>query len=139
MFKDVVFGFVHPALRALGIGSNCHRVSCGVYDDCGFNFANLIDRRGWEDFEEHADVPSYGVADSIEQFLELYGSKIALDPRGCAVGFTTVRRSEQPPSGGWRWHKWGEYIGKHSPQYEYLYDEKAIDSVTTFRVIWEKR
>ena len=35
--------------------------------------------------------------------------------------------------GGWRWHKWGEYIGKHTPRYEYLDHETGID----FVFVWE--
>lgn len=35
---------------------------------------------------------------------------------------------------GWRWHKWGEYIGKHIPCYEYLSDEKGIDYVLTWKL-----
>lgn len=36
---------------------------------------------------------------------------------------------------GWCWHKWGEYIGKHTPQYEYLSDEKGIDYVLTWDLV----
>lgn len=35
---------------------------------------------------------------------------------------------------GWRWHKWGEYIGKHTPCCEYLSDEKGIDYVLTWKL-----
>ena len=34
--------------------------------------------------------------------------------------------------GGWRWHKWGEYIGVHEPQHEYLSCEKGIDYVLSY-------
>lgn len=36
--------------------------------------------------------------------------------------------------GGWRWHKWGEYIGKHTPQYEYLDHEYGIDYVLVWKL-----
>lgn len=36
--------------------------------------------------------------------------------------------------GGWRWHKWGEYIGKHTPQYEYLDHETGIDYVLVWKL-----
>lgn len=36
--------------------------------------------------------------------------------------------------GGWRWHKWGEYIGKHNPQYEYLDHEIGIDYVLVWKL-----
>ena len=34
--------------------------------------------------------------------------------------------------GGWRWHKWGEYIGVHEPRHEYLSCEKRIDYVLSY-------
>lgn len=34
--------------------------------------------------------------------------------------------------GGWRWHKWGEYLGVHEPQHEYLSYEKGIDYVLSY-------
>lgn len=34
--------------------------------------------------------------------------------------------------GGWRWHKWGEYIGLHEPQHEYLSCEEGIDYVLSY-------
>ena len=34
--------------------------------------------------------------------------------------------------GGWRWHKWGEYIGVHEPQHEYLSCEQGIDYVLSY-------
>lgn len=33
---------------------------------------------------------------------------------------------------GWRWHKWGEYIGVHEPQHEYLSCEQGIDYVLSY-------
>lgn len=34
--------------------------------------------------------------------------------------------------GGWRWHKWGEYIGVHEPRHEYLSCEQGIDYVLSY-------
>ena len=44
-------------------------------------------------------------------------------------------REDQPESGGWRWHKWGEYIGKFDSKCEYLYDEDGIDFVYAFSIL----
>lgn len=41
--------------------------------------------------------------------------------------------------GGWRWHKWGEYIGKHTPQYEYLDHESGIDYVLVWKLCLVER
>jgi hypothetical protein len=120
------------------LGIRTTRVDVGIYKDCGFNFRSDVDMTDWEEFFHDDEVPAYGVADSIEQFLERFGAIITASPRSYAVGFTEVRRADQEPRGGWRWHKWGEYIGKHEPQYEYLYDEPLIESVVTFSVIRSK-
>jgi len=77
---------------------------------------------------------SYGVCDNPEQILEFY-PELKDDPeRKFVVSFKEVTKASQPAEGGWRWHKWGEYIGKHHIQYEYLYDEKDIESVLCYHI-----
>ena len=88
---------------------------------------------------------SYGVCDSIEQFknyeFEDYVSYEDDDDYsttgfklydllndsedGFAVFFYKIEK--EPGEGGWRWHKWGPYIGKHDVQHEYLADEDLSD------------
>lgn len=75
----------------------------------------------------------YGVCDDWTQIIERW-PEILTDPRRLIITVTEVRRDEQPSDGGWRWHKWGEYIGTHEPQYEYLYDEEDIDRVFCFHI-----
>lgn len=86
-------------------------------------------------YRRASEIPRYGVCDSVEQFktTDLY-AKLASETRIFAVSFVEIRKSEQPSHGGWRWHKWGEYIGRHDPQCEYLYDEEGIESVFCFHV-----
>ena len=50
------------------------------------------------------------------------------------IGLSTVERDRQPSDGGWRWHKWGEYIGNQNPEHEYLYDDIHIDKVYCFHI-----
>lgn len=80
---------------------------------------NFRDPDGWQS--------SYGVCDSIEQFkrTELHTRILASTRRWC-VFFTHVEKvpGEQ---GGWRWHKWGPYIGEGHPTCEYLADEPGFD------------
>ena len=45
-----------------------------------------------------------------------------------------VNREDQPEDGGWRWHKWDNYIGTQQPTCEYLYDEPEIDRVYCYQV-----
>lgn len=75
------------------------------------------------------------VDDSPEEFIEKYHELLADDNRIFAVFFTPIQREEQDPEGGWRWHKWGEYLGKHTPQREYLYDEEGIDVVYIVKIL----
>lgn len=79
--------------------------------------------------------PEYGVCDSPEQFKSKYLDALRSDARyEYVVSFVHLRKSEQPSRGGWRWHKWGEYVGEKDPQCEYLYDEPEIEEVYTFHV-----
>lgn len=72
-------------------------------------------------------MPSYGVCDSPEQLLSMY--RWEEDERLFCLALTEVRREDQPSDGGWRWHKWGPYIGTQKTEYEYIRDEKNIESV----------
>ena len=45
-----------------------------------------------------------------------------------------INNHDKSSWGGWRWHKWGEYIGKHNPQYEYLDHEYGIDYVLVWKL-----
>lgn len=76
---------------------------------------------------------AYGVCDNVEQLLKHFPELEASD-RKFVVTLSEVRKDEQPPSGGWRWHKWGPYIGNHDCQYEYLYDEVGIEAVLVYHI-----
>lgn len=71
----------------------------------------------------------YGVADSIEQIKEYFKEEIEDLNRKYFITVTPVfqDKDNKGKGGGWRWHKWGEYIGKLNPQYEYLDDEDFGD------------
>ena len=77
---------------------------------------------------------SYGVVDSLEQFYSYFKFLDFLDQKYVAF-LTPIQKKNQPSDGGWRWHKWGQYIGKHKPQHEYLYDEKDIDLVYVYTIM----
>lgn len=73
-------------------------------------------------------VPSYGVCDSPEQIIEIFGEALEASPRNFLINATVVKKDDEPATGGWRWHKWGAYYGTKEPRCEYLYDED--DSIT---------
>mgnify|MGYP000638481365 CR=1 FL=1 len=67
----------------------------------------------------------YGVADNVEQIKEYFKEEIEDTTRKYVIACTPVFQDKENKGkgGGWRWHKWGEYIGKLNPCYEYLDDE----------------
>jgi len=77
---------------------------------------------------------SYGVCDSVEQFLasDIYKFYNEL-PYEFVASLVEVKKSDQE-NDGWRWHKWGPYIGTYEKQHEYLRDEEGIESVFCFHI-----
>ena len=74
----------------------------------------------------------YGVCDNYEQVLE--HCKDFIEKVDCIITVTPIIRETEPDWGGWRWHKWGEYIGTQNPQHEYLYHDKHIDKVYVYHI-----
>lgn len=83
---------------------------------------------------------SYGVADTIEQIKEYYKEEIEDPNNKYFIHLSVVgqEKENKGKGGGWRWHKWGPYIGKLDSQCEYLDDEEFGDDfeyVITFSII----
>ncbi len=56
-----------------------------------------------------------------------------MGPRKFTVFLTEVRKGH---NGGWRWHKWGPYIGHQERSgCEYLDEEPNIESVFLFNIV----
>lgn len=82
---------------------------------------------------DHGELPFF-VDDSPEAVIERLKPVLQEAEGIYAVTITEVRKADEPIRGGWRWHKWGPYLGKHEPQCEYLYDEPEIDSIVTAHI-----
>lgn len=76
---------------------------------------------------------SYGVCDNEQQILDKW-SHLEAGQQRHFITMTPIYKKHQSEWGGWRWHKWGEYIGNHEIEYEYLYDEKDIEVVYVFHI-----
>lgn len=77
------------------------------------------------------------VVDTPQQFIDRFRLQLELDSRDLIALFWNVKKNPENKGqgGGWRWHKWGEYIGDGNPQYEYLDDEEGFeDGVWTCHV-----
>lgn len=97
------------------------------------------DDKYYDDYINSINNPSdYGVCDYenfIEQISEYYKNYLSeSNPRKFFVTVELISKESQPKSGGWRWHKWGPYIGTKEPRCEYLYDEPEIDKVVIFEL-----
>lgn len=116
-----------------------HSTGCYKYSDGMFDITNIFPHNGdhvlWgrNDFDrsyvEVDGVEPYGVCDTPEQFKEKFAQILENDPRPLVVLFTHVAKDPENKGlgGGWRWHKWGEYIGDGMPTREHLDDEEKFE------------
>lgn len=114
----------------------CKELKSGFYLNGHWSFDNVLGRgKVKECYPEIEGLENcYGVCDTPEQFIERFEKILDEDPRKFVVSFCIVRKENQTPSGGWRWHKWGPYIGDKEPQCEYLYDEPEIERACCYHV-----
>ena len=98
-----------------------------------FDFIDWCLQKG--DTEIYMSHP-YGVCDNWEQiFKKIPEIKYYQNSKEKFVIFLCCHtKKNQPKSGGWRWHKWGPYIGNQESQCEYLADEPNIELVYSFHV-----
>lgn len=120
----------------------------GVYETNSFNFEHLLEHISgyciprdtlYEPLvnekrdDEWRYVAAYGVCDTYKQILEQI-PEILKRPNSYIITVTSIQREHEPPQEGWRWSKWGEYIGTHEITAEYLYDEQEIEEVFVYHV-----
>lgn len=112
-------------LSVIGQGGENVVTQEGIYICPSFSFGNQIleNHEAYPKFDDNYEYGPYGVCDNVEQVLERYKQWLELPGRKFCISFTKVTKSEQESQYGWRWHKWGEYIGTKEPRCEYLYDE----------------
>ena len=82
---------------------------------------------------------NYGVADNASQVLDYFDELYKkytdyMKDKNFVITLCPIFREDEPEYGGWRWHKWGQYIGKFDYQCEYLHDEVGIDYVYVFNI-----
>jgi hypothetical protein len=115
------------------------RLYQGVYQSRWWNFElEFRGRQVYElDYPEFIDDPDFsniGVCDSPEQLLSKLPKSVTEGAEKFVVSVVKISKEDEPASGGWRWHKWGPYIGDKEPTAEYLHDEPDIDVVWTYHV-----
>lgn len=109
----------------------------GVYECAHWSFEHYVAERlerHWNDFDMsdlESYVSPYIVCDNVQQAREYWVSQLEDPTEKYTMCVVPLYREEQSERGGWRWHKWGEYVGKQNSTHEYLYDDKHIDLVYT--------
>ena len=84
------------------------RIATGVYERGSFGCTNYVP--GWDEWPDFRDgePPSWrgptGVCDTVDQVLQHYPELEADPERTFVVFLTRVRKADQEPDGGWRWH-----------------------------------
>lgn len=141
MLTDVEIGPVDP-VTAIITGMIAHgrpkgRIQEGIYENGHWSFE--LEFRGRQVYEKDypylgGDFNCYGVCDSPEQLVKLLPEIVTKGPKKYVISMVHLKKSEQPDDGGWRWHKWGPYIGEQKPEREYLADEPLIEEVWTFHI-----
>ena len=155
MLIDPVFTQDNPIVALLNaISGNSSKtqepiqLASGIYEISHFNGESLLDRsQGWAaDFKHQYPTlatidddyfGSYGVCDNYQQVLDKC-SMLTTSEREFVLFVTAVHKADQYEEGGWRWHKWGEYIGTQTTTCEYLYDEPLVDMVYVYHITERK-
>ena len=117
----------------------------GIYEFWESSSPNYIDELiKFYEISNFWDIvnPCYGICDNFQQILERDSTAkelISRKDKTFILVLCEVRRVDQPEDGGWRWHKWGDYIGDYKQTSEYLYDEVEIDKVYTYHFLEVKK
>lgn len=74
-------------------------------------------------------LAEYMVCDNVEQAIEYWKGAVDNPDYKYVIALMPVRKKDQPEEYGWRWCKWGAYIGTQNSQCEYLFDEPNIEVV----------
>jgi hypothetical protein len=114
------------------------RLEKGIYEIGHFslNHCLIVKYESYPNIEDLSDnvyFGEFGVCDNYKQILEQCPGLITSD-RKFIISVTPILKKEQSDWGGWRWHKWGEYIGNQKPTTEYIYDEPEIEKVYVYHI-----
>ena len=110
-------GYEYPGrLHIFGVSDNATQVK-NYLDESIYAYQN----------NNESDIDKYFDGEKLIKFMQ------AMEEQNREYGFvlllTPIVNEHAYSVGTWRWHKWGQYIGHHKIEHEYLNDEKDIDFV----------
>ncbi len=136
---DHAFSMI-TALISRERGAGPVRLSTGFYQSGHWSFDMILGDQLLEEWPEFSAWDSddylncYGVCDSPIQLLAKLPDVVTEGPRCFVVNLVQLDKELEPEEGGWRWHKWGTYIGEQEPRFEYLAQEPEIETVFTYHI-----
>lgn len=110
-------------LYSWGVSDNANQVKKYI-DECIDKYQYGHEYNGVGDFFQGKQLVQFMQA--MEEENREYGFVLLLTP---------IVNEHNHTWGGWRWHKWGEYIGHHKIEHEYLNDEEGVDFVFVWKLI----
>jgi hypothetical protein len=110
-------------LYSWGVSDNANQVKKYI-DECIDAYQYGHEYNGVGDFFQGKQLVQFMQA--MEEENREYGFVLLLTP---------IVNEHNHAWGGWRWHKWGEYIGHHKIEHEYLNDEEGVDFVFVWKLI----
>lgn len=75
-----------------------------------------------------------GLADNEDQVVEKF-KHLADREEKFVIEMHPVYRKDEPDTHGFRFHKWGSYIGDREITMEYLYDQTDMDVIYVFQIV----
>jgi hypothetical protein len=140
---------IDPILKMIadmnGQDADIKCIQTGFYTS-PLNFSSIVENNIGRTLPLDQKYPSFkdpylgefGICDTPQQFIDKYFKRLFYDNRILVVGFAHISKdtSNKGKGGGWRWHKWGEYVGEGNPQCEYLDDEEDFaDGVYVYTIV----
>lgn len=123
---------------------NPHLIEKGIiYDDERFFFKTIREISFDDEFKYFAkkgiDKVQFGVADNIEQIKEYYADEIKDPNEKFAISLRYIYQDKGNAGqyDGWRWCKWGPYIGTLNSQCDYLDDEDFGDDFSGYVICFQ--
>ena len=132
---EFIKAIIEVIAKVNGNNPEMRKIIDGVFEIGHFSFGNMIKAQEKEEYPSFFPYfCSYGICDNYQQILKRCPELVEGD-RKFAISITPVEKKKQSPEDGWRWHKWGPYIGQHKITTEYLYDEPIIEKVFCFHIL----
>lgn len=80
-----------------------------------------------ESYPNLGSTEPYFVTDNLDTIQKYYDEQINDPEHEYVISVTEVKKQDQPEDDGWRYHKWGQFIGDVEPDSEYIYDSNVHD------------